>query len=170
MAPFFGRIVAVAFLPIVDASPGVGHVRAVAHQGVLAALDYFDSMYVSGAGDQNRRLPLSIYNIRGTAMNDGHRTNSIGEVRNNGFANFVGHKNPLIWKLIDKMRHDNVVSERVVSQHEMGQARRKRVKRALLEFQVRLGTLRAEYENGQRMLEAFLRAADRNVKPQSSQR
>ena len=162
---FFGRLVAVAFLPLADVSAGLARVRAIAPQGVLAVLDYFDSTYVSGAGGRSPMSPPSIWNVRDATMNDGHRTNNICEGRNNGFANLVGHKHPSVWQLVDKMRHDNGLAEAVASQHDMGQAPRKRAKRALVEFQVRMRTLCAEYQNGQRALESFLRAAGRNARP-----
>ena len=120
---------------------------------------------MSGAGGRNPMSPPSIWNVRDATMNDGHRTNNICEGWNNGFANLAGPKHPSVWQLVDKMRHDNGLAEAVVSQHDMGQAPKKRAKRALVEFQVRTRTLRAEYQNGQRALESFLRAAGRNARP-----
>ena len=161
----FGRLVAVAFPPLADVSAGLAHVRAIAPQGVLAVLDYFDSAYVSGAGGRSPTSPPSIWNARETTTNDGRRTNNICGGRNNGFANLVGHKHPSVWQLVDKMRRENGLAEAVASQHDMGQAPRKRADHVLVEFQVRMRTLCAEYQNGQRALESLLRAAGRNARP-----
>ena len=67
--------------------------------------------------------------------------------------------------MVEIMRYDNGLAETIASQHDVGQAPRKRAKRALVEFQVRMRTLCAEYQNGQRALESFLRAAGRDVRP-----
>ena len=128
-------------------------------------LGHFDSTCVSGAGGRSPMSPPSIWNVRDATMDDGRRTNNICEVWNNGFANLVGHKHPSVWQLVDKMRHGSGLAEAVASQHDMGQAPRKRAKRALVEFQVRMRKLCAEYQNGQRAIESFLRAASRNVRP-----
>ena len=128
-------------------------------------LDYFDSTYVSGAGGRSPMAPPSIWNVRDATMNDGRRTNNICEGRNNGFANVVGHKHPSVWQLVGKMRHDDGLAEAVASQHGTGQAPRERAKRALVEFHVRMRTLCAEDQNGQRAPESFLRAAGRNARP-----
>ena len=161
----FGRILALAFLPVEEVVAGMEHVRGVSPMCMLPVLDYFRRTYVVGDGGSPPMFDRNLWNMRQVTMDRGHRTNNISEAWNNAFFSLVGHKHPTVWRSIEGFKKDVAMDEAVVVHHEQGMRQPKKVKRTLVEFQNRVRNMCEEYERGERDMETFIRGVARAMKP-----
>ena len=141
--------------------------------------DYFDSAYVTVTSRSKRRqtttagavprlrirrippvFPRASWNVYNETLNGQVRTNNLCEDGNHGFAQLVGHNHRSIWRLIEALQQECVLSSTAIDQNCLGQPLKKRVKRTTKDVQERLLNLcRARREKSKTMEEILRRIA-----------
>jgi len=176
---FCGMLDGLAFLPLCDVEAGMSYLRSVTPVYALPVLNYFDSTYVSGSyrpvlrPDGGIRMafrptppafPPALWNVYDATLSGTSRTNNICESWNNGYRTLVGHVHPCVWTSIDAIRKDQATVSTLIQQHVQGVPPKKRIRRESADLQKRLFSLCAEYRDGKRNLQSFLRAVGHNIR------
>lgn len=174
---FVGMLDGLAFLPVEDVEDGMRLLRGIMPHQATELFDYFDACYVTGTfrqltrADGNirlRRLPARFppedWNVHEATAEGSHRTNNNCEAWNRRFSSLVGHSHPTVWKAIDALRSEASTVSVKVAQESVGAPPKKRTKSSQVQMQRRLLTLSAQYGQGAKTMEEFLRGVSRTIR------
>lgn len=113
---------------------------------------------------QPARFPPEVWNVSEATTEGSHRTNNNCEAWNRRFSSLVGHSHPTVWKAIDALRAETSSVSVKIAQESIGSPPKKRTKSALVQMQRRLQNLSAQYGQGAKTMEEFLRGVSRTIR------